>query len=85
MEKNKIELTWLNCKNHPPAEYENNFLIVTNGYDVYRASWHRLDGYYTKREGGYYIPLAKPTLEDWWWADLIRTVRESDEFKEIAP
>lgn len=72
MDKFKMELTWHNCKTHPPKEAYNAWLIITNG--------HNTDSfvYYSK----YGFPVADDELHEYWWADLARTVRESNEFKE---
>lgn len=83
MDKFKMELTWHNCKMCPPEEDENDFLIVTDGHDVFKATWDRsLDRYYKKYDGGYYLPLSSCTLDEWWWADIFQTVHKTPEFKE---
>ena len=72
MDKFKIELTWHNCKTHPPKEGFNPWLIYTNGDHIDSFA------YYNK----YGFPIADDELHEYWWADLARTVRESKEFKE---
>jgi hypothetical protein len=73
MDKFKMELTWHNCKTHPPREVFNPWLIYTNGYNIDSFA------YYNK----YGFPVPDDELHEYWWADLSRTVRESNEFKEI--
>lgn len=74
MNKFKMELTWHNCKTCPPEEEFNPWLVHTNGYHV---GW----GAYYKKYG---FPIDENELHAYWWADLSRTVRESNEFKELA-
>lgn len=83
MDKFKMELTWHNCKTCPPEEDENDFLIVTDGHDVFNATWDKLlNRYYQKYDGGYFIPLFPCALDEWWWADIVQTVHKTPEFKE---
>lgn len=73
MDKFKMELTWHNCKTYPPKESFNPWLVYTNGYNIDSLQ------YYSK----YGFPVPESELHEYWWADLCRTVRESDEFKEL--
>lgn len=84
MDKFKMELTWHNCKTCPPKEDKNDFLVATDGKDVFNATWDRLlDRYYIKSDCGCSFPLFSATLKDWWWGDIIQTVRNASEFKEV--
>ena len=73
MDKFKMELTWHNCKTHPPKEVFNSWLVYTNGYSIDSIV------YYNK----YGFPIPDDELHEYWWADISRTVRESKEFKEV--
>ena len=73
MNKFKIELTWHNCKTYPPKETYNPFLIITNGSKTTCCSYHK----------NYGFPVEDEELHKYWWADISRTVSESNEFKEI--
>jgi hypothetical protein len=72
MDKFKMELTWHNCKTCPPKEDYNSWLICTNGRDINECA-------YDKRYG---FPFDESDLADFWWADLCRTVRETEGFEE---
>ena len=74
MDKFKMELTWHNCKTHPPKEAYNTWLIYTNGRDVSYFTYDRRYGF----------PVSDSMLHEFWWADLSRTVRESPEFMEVV-
>jgi hypothetical protein len=76
-----MSLVWHNCATCPPKEFENPFLIVTDGRNVYGASWHRAEGYYTAYDTGN-VMLSFELLEHWWWADIEQTVQGTKEFKE---
>ena len=82
MDKFKMELTWHNCKTCPPEELENNFLLATDGDEVFKATWDSLHGYYCKYDSGIYLPLFNSELYRWWWADIAQTVHKTPEFKE---
>lgn len=77
-----MELTWHNCATYPPEESENNFLIATDGNEVFKATWNSLHGYYVKYDSGTYFPLFRSELNKWWWADILQTVQNTKEFKE---
>ena len=74
MDKFKTELTWHNCKTHPPKEDYNPLLIYTNGRDVDYCTYHKKFGF----------PVDANILHKFWWADLYRAVQESSEFKELC-
>ena len=76
-----MSLVWHNCKSYTPKELENPFLIVTDGTNVYSASWHRAEGYYVDYDTGS-VNLGFEFLEHWWWADIEQTVRGTKKFKE---
>lgn len=82
--KFKMELTWHNCKNQPPKEDENDFLILTDGQEVFKGTWDKLlNRYYAKYDGGFCLPLSSFELDKWWWADIVQTVRNTSRFKEV--
>ena len=80
MDKFKMELTWHNCKTHPPKEESNNFLVITNGNEIFNMSWSQQSGYHIEQNDSYSIPLPVVVWEDWWWADMYQTVRATREF-----
>jgi hypothetical protein len=82
MDKFKMELTWHNCKDCPPSEFENNALVITDGHDVFGVSWHRERGYFVSYDDGD-MELYSGAWKNWWWADLEQTVRETSEFDEV--
>lgn len=69
MEKFKMELTWHNCKTCPPKEAYNPWLVFTNGYEVTFCAYNEKYGF----------PVVDDELEQYWWADLRRTVRGSSD------
>ena len=73
MDKFKMELTWHNCATYPPKEIYNPWLIYTDGYEVESFV-------YDKRYG---FPMIESKLHEYWWADIRRTVRESNIFEEL--
>ena len=80
MKKFKMELTWHNCLECPPEECTNDYLIATDGTDVFEAFWYRPDGFMIRgkdRWHGLYKGLDK-----WYWADIKQTVRGEPKFKE---
>lgn len=74
MDKFKMELTWHNCETCPPKEVFNPWLVYTNGYHVSSIAYYKKYGF----------PVPKDQLHEYWWADISRTVRESDQFEEAA-
>ena len=83
MNKFKMELTWHNCKNCPPEEEANNFLIVSDGDKIFNATWNKSNGYTARYDGVYCIPLPNVVLDDWWWADIAQTVQQTSKFQEV--
>lgn len=71
MDKFKMELTWHNCKTCPPKEVYNPLLVITNGNHVDYCSYYKRYGF----------PVAERDLHEYWWADISRTVRETQEFE----
>lgn len=72
MDKFKMELTWHNCKTCPPEESYNPYLVYTNGHIVEACSYYKKYGF----------PVMDDELDQYWWADLRRTVRECRDFQE---
>ena len=83
MDKFKMELTWHNCKTCPPQESKNDFLIVTDGDDIFTATWSNVDGYRVKHGVSCYEPYISGSLHYWWWADITRTIHSSLKFLEV--
>lgn len=79
--KFKTELVWHNCATYPPKEFENNFLIATNGKNVYGMSWHKAEGYWIAIDNGIF-PININDLDKWWWADIEQTVQNEEKFRE---
>lgn len=75
--KFKMELVWHNCYSHPPKEYWNNKLYVTNGEYIHEVEYYKERGWWS-RELGDYIPFNE--LSHYWWADLEQTVNKCLEF-----
>ena len=80
MRKFKMELTWHNCLEYPPEECTNDYLIVTDGTDVFEAFWYRPDGFLICGKYGWHGLYEN--LNKWYWADIRQTVRKSHEFEE---
>jgi hypothetical protein len=80
MKKFKIELTWHNCLECPPEECTNDYLIATDGTDVFEAFWYRPDGFMIRGKDRWH-DLYKD-LDKWYWADIRQTVRGEHKFKE---
>lgn len=81
MKKFKMELTWHNCLECPPEECTNEYLIATDGDDVFEAFWYRPDGFMIRgkdRWHGLYQGLDK-----WYWADIRQTVWKDGRFKGL--
>ena len=72
MNKFKMELTWHNCKTCPPEENYNPYLVYTNGSVVESCTYYKQYGF----------PVIDDELDQYWWADLRRTVRECSKFEE---
>ena len=70
MDKFKMELTWHNCKTCPPEEVFNPWLIYTDGNNVSSLVYYKKYGF----------PASESELHKYWWADISRTVRESNVF-----
>ncbi len=80
-DKFTTELVWHNCKTNPPKEFENDFLIGTDGVNVYGMSWHRAEGYHIAVDD-FYLLLNPVCLDYWWWADVEQTVRSEERFNK---
>ena len=80
MKKFTMELVWHNCETNPPEEVVNDFLIMTNGTDVFKAFWYRPDGFMVDMNDDWYGIYED--VNKWWWADIRQTVRGESKFKE---
>lgn len=72
MDKFKMELTWHNCKTCPPEENYNPYLVCTNGDKIEACTYYKKYGF----------QFIDDNIENYWWADLRRTIRNTKEFKE---
>ena len=79
MDKFKMELTWHNCKTCPPEEDFNSFLFVTDGLDIQEMRWDRIWGGFRNR----ILSIRGEDLSKYWWADMVQTVHNTNEFKEV--
>lgn len=71
MDKFKMELTWHNCKTCPPEEEYNHWLVCSDGKEVFDVSYYKPLGF----------PIDPQYLHEYWWADLVQTVKKTKEFK----
>lgn len=82
MDKFTMELVWHNCWECPPEETTNDYLIATDGDDVYEAAWYAPDGFMIRRKvDGWWTGLYED-LGVWYWADIKQTVQGESRFKE---
>lgn len=76
-----MEIVWHNCLTNPPKEFSNRHLIVTDGSNVFRMVWNKVEGYFIL--GLKKIDNKKiDNLKDWWWADIEQTVQGEVKFRE---
>ena len=81
MKKFTIELVWHNCLECPPEEATNDYLIATDGTDVFEAFWYRPDGFMIRAKHGWHGVYENQ--DKWWWADVRQTVRGDHRFKGL--
>ena len=81
MKKFKMELTWHNCKECPPEECTNDYLIATDGTDVFEAFWYRPNGFMIRGKDRWH-DLYKD-LDKWYWADIRQIVQNDIRFKGL--
>ena len=79
-DKFTMGLVWHNCATHPPKEYWNDDLYISDGESVCRAEYSKERGWYNKTFGHWIYPNI---TREYWWADLEQTVRTSKEFAEV--
>ena len=79
MNKNKfkIELVWHNCYEYPPAEAFNDNLVATDGKRVFKVKYDKNVGWFDL-DNVRFLPFEM--LCDYWWADIIQTVRNCSDF-----
>ena len=82
MNKFTMELVWHNCETNPPKEATNDFLIMTDGIDVFEAFWYRPDGFMIHAKHGWHGLYED--LNKWYWADIRQTVRGDYRFKGLV-
>lgn len=80
MNKNKfkMELTWHNCYEYPPAEAFNDNLIATDGKHVFKVKYDKNVGWFDL-DNVRFLPFEM--LCDYWWADIKQTVQGCPNFK----
>ena len=76
-----IELVWHNCLECPPEEETNDYLIATDGIDVFEAFWYRPDGFMIHAKHGWHGLYED--LNKWYWADIRQTVRGDYRFRGL--
>lgn len=81
MKKFTIELVWHNCLECPPEEATNDYLIATDGIDVFEAFWYRPDGFMIHAKHGWHGLYED--LNKWYWADIRQTVRGDYRFRGL--
>lgn len=80
MKKFTMELVWHNCFECQPKEAANDYLIASDGEDVYEAAWYAPDGFMVRRKyDGWWYGLYED-LGNWYWADLKQTVQGEPRF-----
>lgn len=79
MKKFKMELTWHNCSECPPEECTNDYLIATDGDDVFEAAWYAPDGFMIHANHGW--SGLYDDSDKWYWADIRQTVQKDSRFK----
>ena len=79
MKKFKMELVWHNCLECPPEEVTSDYLIMTDGTDVFEAFWYAPDGFMIRAIHGWHGVYED--RDKWWWADIKQTVRKEEKFK----
>lgn len=72
--KHTMELVWHSCSDCLPSEDFNPRLYITDGCNVFEASWKRTDDWQHFASGGWYIEPGVNS-EGYWWADLLQTVK----------
>lgn len=77
-----MELTWHNCLECPPEECTNDYLIATDGDDVFEAAWYRPDGFMIHAKHGW--NGLYEDLDKWYWADIKQTVQCEGKFKGLS-
>lgn len=73
MTKHTMELVWHSCTDCPPEEDYNSCLYVTDGEEVFPATWKTDRNWHRFEKGGWYIEVGVNS-DGYWWADLIQTV-----------
>ena len=81
MKKFTMELVWHNCETYPPEEATNDYLIATDGVDVFEAAWYRPDGFMIHAKHGWNGLYDE--LDKWYWADIRQTVQNDGRFKGL--
>ena len=72
--KHTMELVWHSCTDCLPSEDFNSQLCVTDGKDVFLATWKRDPDWQRFVAGKWYIEPGVNS-DGLWWADLVQTVK----------
>lgn len=78
-QKFTMGLVWHNCLSCPPEEGYNKNLVATDGEKIIHVEYDKVSGWLDRTHNRAYIP--KELLGKYWWADLVQTVSNTDEFK----
>lgn len=77
--KYKMEIVWHSCTDCLPSEDYNPVLYITDGKDVFPATWKREEGWQRFTSGGWYIEPGVNS-DGYYWADLVQTVNGFEPF-----
>ena len=75
-----MELVWHNCYLYPPKEERNNNLYVTDGKEVFKASYDMEVGWVLEVSGS--TGILSLGARKFWWADINQTVQADSRFIE---
>ena len=79
--KHTMELVWHSCTDCLPSEEFNNRLYITDGVDIFPASWVKNDDWqlFVSSGGCWYVEPGVNS-EGFWWADLLQTIGKFEPF-----
>ena len=77
-DKFKMELTWHNCATHPPKEWINETLFVSDGESIHKARYNIRLGWWCVELWDY---IPNDDLNNYWWADIQQTIDRCASFK----
>ena len=76
-----MELVWHNCYLYPPREERNNKLYVTDGVEIFKASYDIEHGWSVEFFDTKAI-LTLNGMRKFWWADINQTLQADSRFIE---